>query len=522
MKWRLNAALALMVMAPVVLLAWLGLRSVRLEQERLEARLVAAAQQRLEDVDQQLAARMDRIKEEVLAGLSALPGLEADGLRRHARQARFVRQVFWLDAAGALQYPLPQAPGLTAAEQGFLQRTDSIWSAGEALFVAAEGRLAGARSGWYTWFLEDGINFLVWQLAAAGDLRGAEVDRYALLADVIGTLPSTAPIDGKRARSVLEERMVVRDPQGNVLYQWGHYVPAPAAKPLADLSLTPPLGAWQLAIYSPPLRPEGLAPAAWGLLLLILATAIVSALAASYILREHRRAVREAQQRVSFVNQVSHELKTPLTNIRMYAELLEQRAAGKDKKMAHYAGIVTAESRRLGRMIHNVLSFGRQQRGQLRLRRVPGILDDTVREVLEHFAAAFERRGITVHVAGGCETVMSFDRDVVEQILGNLLSNVEKYAGEGAVVELTTRCEAAWAVVTFRDNGPGVPAARREDIFQPFVRLEHCLTQTASGTGIGLSIARDLARLHGGDLILEPGTAGAKFRVTLKVVEDTV
>jgi signal transduction histidine kinase len=228
--------------------------------------------------------------------------------------------------------------------------------------------------------------------------------------------------------------------------------------------------------------------------------------------------MREAQQRVSFVNQVSHELKTPLTNIRMYTELLEQRIAGKDVKAEQYTGILLSESRRLGRMIHNVLSFGQQGRGALRLHRAMGELDEAVGEVLEHFRPAFERREMQVVFTPGSPGEVLFDRDALEQILGNLLGNAEKYAGEGAAVRVVTRRAQERVVLDVEDNGPGIPDKYREEIFKPFFRLDARLTQQASGAGIGLSIARDLARLHGGNLVLVPTEKGALFRVTLGVI----
>jgi signal transduction histidine kinase len=104
----------------------------------------------------------------------------------------------------------------------------------------------------------------------------------------------------------------------------------------------------------------------------------------------------------------------------------------------------------------------------------------------------------------------------VEQILGNLLSNVEKYAGAGRWLRLATEASPRTVRLVVEDHGPGVPKAKKDAIFQPFVRLRNDLAEGASGTGIGLAISRELAQLHGGGLTLDDAwTEGARFVITL-------
>jgi signal transduction histidine kinase len=109
-----------------------------------------------------------------------------------------------------------------------------------------------------------------------------------------------------------------------------------------------------------------------------------------------------------------------------------------------------------------------------------------------------------------------FDADALGQILGNLFSNVEKYAGAGGVLSVTSRQAGETTTIVIADNGPGIPESQQENVFAPFTRLRNELTEGVTGTGIGLSIARDLARLHGGDLRLLPGSPGAAFELTMK------
>ncbi len=112
------------------------------------------------------------------------------------------------------------------------------------------------------------------------------------------------------------------------------------------------------------------------------------------------------------------------------------------------------------------------------------------------------------------------DADAVAQILGNLLGNVEKYAAADRRVDVATGQDPRSAELQVRDYGPGVPAALRERVFKPFFRVRDDLTEGVSGTGIGLGIARDLARLHGGDLRLEDAAPGARFVLRLPLEDN--
>ncbi len=525
MNRRLSIALALGIMAPIALMGWLGLRSVRLEQEQWQARLAVAAQQVLGQHDETLSRLMDRVQQDIRRQSVEQAIRTVAGQRRMVRNHRFVRQPFVLNPEGTLLLPDPAAPTLSNRERAFLRRTANLRDTGGILArpPTAEAETQPPDAGWRTWFWEDGVQFLYWWRTATDDaLLGVEINRYALLAEIIAALPPSGT-DTSRAASryasapAAAHHILLQDARGNKLYGWGHYTPVTNQVPLATRPLAPPLGAWQLAYYAPPLAANGIPPAAIGLLLSLFGVILMMITAASIMVREHGRAVREARQRVSFVNQVSHELKTPLTNIRMYTELLQKRLSGTDTKTDHYLHILVSECRRLGRMIHNVLSFGQHGRGALRLRLSNQSLDAVVQEVIGNFQPLFQRKHMQISFRGQCPEPLTFDPDALEQILGNLLSNAEKYAGEQTVVELSTRREQDIVILRVCDTGSGIPARHRDDIFKPFFRIDNRLTQKAGGAGIGLSISRELARLHGGDLTLEAVPTGTCFRLTLPV-----
>src|SRR5205085_5941184 len=152
------------------------------------------------------------------------------------------------------------------------------------------------------------------------------------------------------------------------------------------LWLRPPFGAWRVAYLGPsPVRGHATMGIAGGLVALAL-TVVGAGL---FIYRESTRELRLAAQRVSFVNQVSHELKTPLTNVRLYAELLEDHLAADDAVGQERLRVVVSESQRLSRLITNILTFARGERGRLTVHPAPGCVDDIVRDVLAQFTPSF-------------------------------------------------------------------------------------------------------------------------------------
>ncbi len=527
MKPKLIVIFLLLVCLPLVMLAWLGLRLAREEQAGARRRFTELLAGKLKDIDAHIGRFLERRERELLS-LTEFESLDPEKIRARVRKNPIVSQIFVLDEKGKLLHPAP-AGSLNRGEQEFLRRTRHIWEGGERFASPAEPaqprsgvgqsrKASSARSspelspankpsGWYGWFHNQGLHLIYWQRNPAGRIIGAELARMRLLADIVSALPSAEEANLPRGRIRL------LDAKGKPVYEWGGYEPSRDEKPRLRLPLRRPLNAWGLAYFVPE---TDHAQALQGSALFNLVTGLAGvglALVglAVYFYRENTRQMREAEQRVSFVNQVSHELKTPLTNVRMYAELLERDLPDDAVKSRGHLGVIVSESQRLSRLIANVLTFGQEQRGELRL--ASGIVDDTIRQVLDHFRPALEAKNVEIVFAAGAGDRVMFDADALEQILGNLFSNVEKYAVAGKWLRVESRQSGDTTSIRVSDRGPGVPVARREDIFRPFVRVSDKLTDGVSGTGIGLSIARELARLHGGDLKLTPPVSGSELRV---------
>jgi signal transduction histidine kinase len=556
---KVAVILLLIVLLPVGLLAWLGLRMAHNEQRVAAAQVQELVQSQLGSVDDSINVYFRTLQDDWMTRLST-QALDAPALAQLPQELGGVQQAFVIGADGKRVYPSPTAE-LSESEKQFLQRTAALWdnpgllSQGAALggSVGSANSLVSkrynastsststntadagpAQRGWYTWHWNAELHHIFWLRDAQNRLVGVELTPVALVADLIALLPST-PADGTQATQTKSRTRLVNG-NGQVVYEWGAYQPASGEKMVAMRPLSHPLGTWKLEYFAPALATAGVVNT-WSMVAGLLGLALALVGLALYLYREHTREMRLAQQRVNFVNQVSHELKTPLTNIRLYAELLEnevdpaadEQTEGSSK--AHrYLGIITAESQRLSRLIANVLSLGQFQKAQFKLALQHGVVDEVVARCIAAFRPALQAKSITVQFTAQAPRTVMLDAQALEQILNNLLSNAEKYAASGGAIHIDTTQAQGVSTIDVRDFGPGIPASERERVFEPFYRVSSKLTDGVAGTGIGLDIARQLARQHGGDVTLQTTEAnvvgvgvGAHFRVSLRTefVEPT-
>jgi signal transduction histidine kinase len=221
------------------------------------------------------------------------------------------------------------------------------------------------------------------------------------------------------------------------------------------------------------------------------------------------------RQQQAFVSAVSHELKTPLTSIRMYAEMLRAGFADEDRRQVYYR-YIQEESERLSRLIANVLAVSRIGRDALTVAPQDLDLAELLAQVRERVAAPVERAGFRLDIdctgAGEGARVLA-DPDAFLQILINLVDNALKFAAQGEPKLVEIRCDRpreGWVRVAVRDFGPGVPRELRRRVFELFYRGADAGARAIPGTGIGLALVERLTRAMGGRVELigrEPGVA---------------
>jgi len=238
-------------------------------------------------------------------------------------------------------------------------------------------------------------------------------------------------------------------------------------------------------------------------------------------LRQLHRQQELARLRTEFVSGVSHELRTPLAQIRWFAELLHLGKLRSDEERARSAGIIDQEARRLTYLVENVLNFSRAEKGTNRITPGPLDLDTQVRDAVEMFAPLARSRRMTVQITATAGLTVTADRDALRQILLNLLDNAAKYGPAGQTISVGSGPAPATNGSRVRfwveDQGPGIPAADRDRVWEPYVRLTRTAESVTGGSGIGLSVVRELVTLHAGSAWIEAVTAAGGARVIVEL-----
>jgi two-component system phosphate regulon sensor histidine kinase PhoR len=292
--------------------------------------------------------------------------------------------------------------------------------------------------------------------------------------------------------------------QGTLLYQ------TRLSAPFADCEL----------VFSVKTLPAGAGARVVGWLGLVLGLVLCGGIALMYRLGLRQLAVVQQQQ--DFVAAVSHELKTPLTAIRMYAEMLREGWAPAEKRAVYYA-FIHDESERLARLIHNVLSLARMTHQQLRVEPARVSVAQLADLLRSRAGSVLEQAGRPYRIECPPEALartLEVDLDCFTQIVLNLVDNAVKFSAGAAVQDIEIRVavvDGQQVVIAVRDFGPGIPAEQLDRIFELFYRAENALTRHTGGTGIGLALVQRLATAIGGRITVSNQQPGVAFSLCLRL-----
>ena len=231
------------------------------------------------------------------------------------------------------------------------------------------------------------------------------------------------------------------------------------------------------------------------------------------------RALVAAQTEARFIANVSHELRTPMTSIRAFAEILREHGAEDQATHDEFLDIIVVESDRLTRLIENVLSLTKIQAMAEPTFEVIDV-SQTITDVCLAMSVVAADRGITIDDEGVHGPLWADgDHDCLKQVWTNLISNATKFSPDNSVIWVTADRENDHIVVEVRDQGPGISAVDQAVIFERFRQVSSDMsTDKPTGTGLGLTIAKDLVEFHRGFLTVESTAGkGATFRVSLPV-----
>jgi signal transduction histidine kinase len=230
-----------------------------------------------------------------------------------------------------------------------------------------------------------------------------------------------------------------------------------------------------------------------------------------------RRELKLSRLKGDFVANVSHELKTPLALIRLFAETLELGRVPSEDKARQYHRIINKESRRLTQLINNILDFSRIEAGRKEYRFVRADVGAVVRDVVEAYRFPIEQLGFTLEVdlAEGLPELM-IDPEALSRALINLVNNAIKYSPAEKRIRIVARQERDRVLVSVADHGIGIPKAEQRRIFEKFYRVETSLVHTTKGSGLGLALVQHIVEAHGGrvEVASAPGE-GSTFTLVL-------
>ncbi len=412
---------------------------------------------------------------------------------RDARSAADQRRLAALDErTRALQTEARTAAGLA----------DDLPSIVKSAAVAWTGRPA----------TRDPARTLIYRRTQAGGIVGIAVDAPMLEA-VIGAAPRDEVSVHARPRVLAAGAS-----------------PGPDLRKLVEVPLGAALPHLQLVIVNPVMEPDPLdeiiRERSRRHVMYTSALALALGLGLLATIRGALRARDLARLKSDFVSTVSHELKTPLTSIRMFAEMLEQGVArGDPAKMARYHGVIVQESQRLGLLIANLLDYSQIERGTRRYTRARQPLESLARHAIATFELLREgdgrvpgvRNPVVVEVSPEAMIAsVEVDRDVVVQALLNLLANAAKYGGVERAIEVVVEADATTAWIAVRDHGPGIPASEQARIFREFYRAPEAYRSNVEGTGLGLALVKRHVEALGGTVgVVSAVGEGATFTVRL-------
>jgi signal transduction histidine kinase len=375
---------------------------------------------------------------------------------------------------------------------------------------------SGSNEGAVSRLVDGTLHVLLWKRHPADPSLTfwTELDLGAVRKDLAGLF-----VDPPESASLGEACFALLDSDGAPAVRTLLDFTADWSTPFVASEVGPLLPRWEVAAYL--VDPASLNAAARKvrLTLWIVTLALVGAVAVGSMLvaRSVGDEMKLAARKTDFVGNVSHELKTPLTSIRMFSELLGGPGADDPRKTRHYAEILSRESARLSRLINRLLDFSKLDRGEMRLERTPLDLASLIRETVGDLSESVEAAGmeLDLKLPDGDGVVVAGDRDALAQIVVNLLGNAVKYAASGNSVEVALEQIKNEAILSVSDRGPGVPRAHRRRIFERFYRVDDSINSGIDGSGIGLALCRQIAERHGGSIRHEPRKGGGSVFVLL-------
>jgi signal transduction histidine kinase len=305
------------------------------------------------------------------------------------------------------------------------------------------------------------------------------------------------------ATANIEDRLIIlRDPAGRAL--WSHGPTSLSTSTITEL--TGSMRGWHMETSTPSGTHRGLLPL----------TAITVPLIGCWLLliwymyRNQQARLTESRFRSEMTAKLSHDLRTPIANLRLYAELVSRRA-GDEAAVRRYSNVLSAEIERLALLADNTIIYGRTA-APAPIRLDEAVPDTVLDATIDRYQNLFAATGSTMQIAHGAPHAGRFDRMGFERILINLLDNACKYAA--GQIEIATHQKDGMLYLSVRDYGPGLDPAAKEHLLAPILAAGGA----KDGFGLGLVVVRELAEANGGRLMIEEADPGVRLTASMKII----
>lgn len=486
----------LAIVLPAAVLAVLGYLSLRQWEASADLLFREQARDLASMTTEKVEMLLQHTEDEILGRIEALmrqPDFAPATLAEVAATAPFIERLYLVDRGGRLLFPA----ALTREDAGVVSKllveiSQGFWERGGRRYVPVGDQVILAA------VLKREAGSVLVALS-----RNPEVLRREILEKTLRA------VEGPTIVAVLDD-------QDRAVYA---RAPLEGAERIATASFGPALPSWHVALY----HPRGISPRAairrqtavftiaFGLLLVV----IVAGLVVTY--RLVKRETEMARLKADFVANVSHDLKTPLSLIRMFGETLEMGRVTDEATIREYYRVITRESERLSRLIDNVLDFSRIEGGARTYDIAPTAVEPLVRETLDAFGYVLAQEGFKVEVTVPPDLPkVPMDAGAVGQALANLVDNAIKFSAEQKWLGIHADIQTGYLTLTVADKGVGIPLAEVEKIFQKFYRVGRSETQGRRGSGVGLALVHHVAEAHGGRVTVE-SRLGEGSRFTLRL-----
>jgi signal transduction histidine kinase/tetratricopeptide (TPR) repeat protein len=344
---------------------------------------------------------------------------------------------------------------------------------------------------------------------------------WGLILEARELLDSILPDELKPVLSEGRTGWALKDPDGGILAESS---PPSTGMLTIETSFKEGFPDWTLQLYQPNVRlPKALLTSRRGVFFaMFLLIAGILAFGFVLTLRSITREIELSRMKSDFVSTVSHEFKSPLTSIRQIAEMLETGRVPSENRRRRYYQLLLEQSERLSLLTDNVLSFARMEEGKREFEfdevDAAGLLEEVVSPIRDR--VRHDGFKIELAVAEGLPPIRA-DRAALSQVISNLIDNAIKYSGASRKVEIGAFGTESQAVLTVKDYGLGIPKAELPRVFDRFFRGGDELTRTVKGSGLGLTLVKQIVEAHGGTVGVESEHGkGSRFTLRLPYFQD--